>query len=68
MSYRRHSLSRGTPCCHPAREGRANERWSPAGGVVVQVDGHSAPRKYGGEIIGCKEIDKRSRRFKDGGQ
>ena len=43
-SHSSHSLVRGTPCGHPAREIRSDERWRLAGGGVVQVDGCFAPR------------------------
>ena len=42
-------LTQGTPCGHPAREVSTEEWWRPADGGDVQVDGCSAPRRFGGE-------------------
>ena len=45
-----------------------DERWKPAGGVDVQVDGHSAPGQGGGEKqVQKREVD-RSQILEDGGK
>ena len=44
-----HRLLQGTTCRRPAKKGSADDRWRPAGGVAIQVDGHSTPRKVGEE-------------------
>ena len=61
QAHERNSVGR------PAWEESADERWRPAGGGAVQVDGRSAPGRDGGGRSGCKEREKRRRRVKDGG-
>ena len=40
----------------PAGEESADERWRPAGGGAVQVDGRSAPGRDGGGESGTKRM------------
>ena len=51
-------LARGTPLGQPAWEGSKEERWRPAGGSAVQVDGRYATRRArgGGESDTNREI------------
>ena len=58
-----HRLARGTTCGHPEREGRVDKRWRLAGGGAVQVDGHSAPGRVGGE----KQVQLESKAASTGG-
>ena len=47
--YGSHRLVPGNPWGLTARDGSADKRWRPAGGFAIQVDGRSAPRRFGGE-------------------
>ena len=62
-------LARVTPLGRPEWEVITNNRWRPAGGIAVQVDGHSATgRKRGrGDKWVQRNIDKQRRQVKKGG-